>query len=280
MKKFSSAIAICGLLFAANLATAGHGDGTLLITYPVGGGPITLTASGGDVPAAGLDFTSASGNLIPTGGTDASPFTFFLSNTPNQITYANLGSAVLFADGTSTVMSAGYSGGPDCDLTFLWGDSDPPVAFPACPFDLDGPVTASPVRGSTLDFGLVARNDVFAFRLTDAIKIIRSFPETFTVLTHFEITGASVFDVPDFAPVIFSDGQPDVEFDLVLDVGAPPGHYEAELSIFGDFSPPNPITYSLTAQIVPEPSSMALSAIGVLAVTIFVRIGRKKATPA
>ena len=54
MQKFSAAIALCGLLFAANLATAGHGDGLLAFTYPVGGGPITVTACGGDVPAAGL----------------------------------------------------------------------------------------------------------------------------------------------------------------------------------------------------------------------------------
>ena len=36
MKKFSAVIAICGLLFAANLAIAGHGAGILEATYGPG----------------------------------------------------------------------------------------------------------------------------------------------------------------------------------------------------------------------------------------------------
>ena len=85
MKKFSAAIAICGLLFAANPTTAAHGNGYLVGTYPIGGGPISLTAVGGDVFTSGIDFNSASGNLAPGPTEDTNGYTFYLANTPNQI---------------------------------------------------------------------------------------------------------------------------------------------------------------------------------------------------
>ncbi len=133
MKKFSATIAICGLLFAVNMATAGHGNSTLAATYPFGGGPITLTAVGGDVPAAGIDFQSAGGNLIPTGGTDASPFLFFLSNTPNQITYAVLGQPVTISPDSPLTLSAGYDGRCFGDLTASWGHEPNQAFFSICP---------------------------------------------------------------------------------------------------------------------------------------------------
>lgn len=113
-----------GLCLIAGLANAQ----TLTGSWPEGGGAISVTASGGDVNAAGLDFASPGANLIPAEGTDASPFTFFLSNTATQVTYGNLGSAVTFADGSTTALSVGAKAGAT-DITASWGDGPMPVDF-------------------------------------------------------------------------------------------------------------------------------------------------------
>ncbi len=132
--------------------------------FPAEGGNISVTASGGDVAAAGLDFNSAGGNLIPAPGTDASPFTFFLANTANQVTYGNLGTSVTFADGSTTELSVGAAAGAD-DITASWGMGATPVAFqvrvvggevtPVEPVDLSG---LSPIfaPGNTIYGGQVA----------------------------------------------------------------------------------------------------------------------------
>jgi hypothetical protein len=79
------------------------------------------------IDASGIDIQSAGGHLVPVEG-DASPFAFFLSNTPNQITWGNLGT-------TSTIdgewwTGAGYNGpDPLNDLTLAWGNGATPVAF-------------------------------------------------------------------------------------------------------------------------------------------------------
>lgn len=105
---------------------------TLSGSFPAEGGAISVTATGGDIAAAGLDFTSASGGLIPAPGTDASPFTFFLANTANQITYGNLGSNVTFAADSTTALSAGASAGTS-DIVAAWGMGAVPVAFEVLP---------------------------------------------------------------------------------------------------------------------------------------------------
>ena len=125
MKKLIAAVAMLALAATVNAQTL---DGS----FPAEGGNITVTASGGDVNAAGLDFTSASASLIPAPGTDAAPFTFFLSNTESQVTYGNLGNAVTFADGSSTTLSVGATAGAS-DIVAAWGDGANPVAFPVGP---------------------------------------------------------------------------------------------------------------------------------------------------
>lgn len=120
MKKFIAIITV--LAFSA----AAHGQ--LVGSFPAEGGAISVEAVGGDIVAAGLDFTSASGGLIPAPGTDASPFTFFLANTPNQVTYGNLGSSVTFASGSTTALSVGATAGT-ADIVAAWGDGANPVAF-------------------------------------------------------------------------------------------------------------------------------------------------------
>ncbi len=58
-----------------------------------------------------------------------------------------------------------------------------------------------------------------------------------------------------------------------------PGGTLAIVSVSIRSNPTVNLTASVTSvRVVPEPSSMALSAIGVIAVTLFVRVGRKKAT--
>ncbi len=122
MKRMLVTLAVVGLM--AGFANAQ----TLSGSWPEGGGNISVTASGGDINAAGLDFTSAGGNLIPVDGTDASPFTFFLANTENQVTYGNLGTSVTFADGSTTELSVGAKGGA-ADIVAAWGDGATPVSF-------------------------------------------------------------------------------------------------------------------------------------------------------
>jgi len=91
-------------------------------------GTVVLFASE-PIKAAGLDFQSPSGRLTPVPNPPgASPFTFFLSNTPNQITWGNLGSTVTL-DGVFNTR-AGYNGDPADDLVLFWGNGPVPTAMP------------------------------------------------------------------------------------------------------------------------------------------------------
>ena len=106
------------------------------------------------VEAAGLDFVSAGGNLVPVPDPPgSSPFTFFLSNSPNQITWGNLGSTVTI-DG-EFVTQAGYSGdNPEGDLTASWGMGATPVAFPVT-VPSTGPVVPEPTSGLMAAFAAI-----------------------------------------------------------------------------------------------------------------------------
>jgi len=117
-------------------------DGASLIgTFPTEGGPISVTATGGDIEASGLDFVSASGGLIPAllgddfrNGFDG--FDFFLSNTENQVTFGNLGTSTTFADGTTTELSVGVRAGTN-DIQAALDDGAKAVAFPISAVGLD-----------------------------------------------------------------------------------------------------------------------------------------------
>lgn len=118
--------------------------------FPEGGGKISVTASGGDVNAAGLDFASASGGLVPIEGGAAAPFTFLLSNTANQVTYGNLGSNITFADGSTTELSVGATAGT-ADILASWGQGATPVAFDvaeAQPAVVNSTITWDPAMAS------------------------------------------------------------------------------------------------------------------------------------
>lgn len=142
MKKFAAALAVLALTTFANAQG-------LSGTFPAEGGNITVTASGGDVVAAGLDFTSASSGLIPAPSDDASPFTFFLANTEGQVTYGKLGSNVTFADGSETVLSVGAKAGT-ADIVAAWGNGANPVAFPVEPGGGTDPVVPEPASATLL----------------------------------------------------------------------------------------------------------------------------------
>ena len=81
------------------------------------------------IRVAGVDLQSAEGLLVPVPDPPGpAPFTFFLANTPNQITWGNLGSTVLI-DGVFET-EAGYLGDPTSgDLLAFWGDGATPVSF-------------------------------------------------------------------------------------------------------------------------------------------------------
>ncbi len=101
--------------------------------FPPGGGKITLVNfEDFDIVTAGFDFTSASGQLIPvppgTSNAPADPFAFFLSNTPQQVTYGSLGATVTFPSNSCTELSLGAEAG--ADVLFTWGDGVVPVSFP------------------------------------------------------------------------------------------------------------------------------------------------------
>lgn len=76
-----------------------------------------------DDPAetAGIDLQSSAGLLVPVADPPgASPFTFFLANTQNQITWGNLGNTVLIDNAWE---AAGYTGDLETgDLVGFWGD--------------------------------------------------------------------------------------------------------------------------------------------------------------
>jgi len=94
------------------------------------------------VAVAGLDFVSQEGRIVPSPGTDASPFTFFLANNPNQVTFGNLGSNVTLVG--ELALSIGYRGDPDGDLTAAWGDGPRPVNLPITASDEPLPVRPQP----------------------------------------------------------------------------------------------------------------------------------------
>jgi len=88
-----------------------------------------VVVSSEPVEAGGLEFVSQAGRLTPVPDPPgAAPFMFFLSNTPNQITWGNLGTGVTI-DGVLAT-EAGYSGDPAGDLTGAWGDGPTPVSLP------------------------------------------------------------------------------------------------------------------------------------------------------
>ena len=82
-------------------------------------GMVVLT--GDSVEFFGIDLISQGGFLVPVTNGDASPFSFLLTNSPNQITFANLGEPVVLNG--EMVLGAGYDvDGPGIgDLTGEWG---------------------------------------------------------------------------------------------------------------------------------------------------------------
>lgn len=126
-----------------------------IATFPLGGGPISIFTSS-ELELAGLDFQSPEGNLIPVESGNATPFTFFLSNTPTQVTYGNLGSGVTFAAGSANEMSVGAVGGAE-DIIWFFGDGPGVVRAPR--FETDIQVREQipePSTGSMLSMVLFA----------------------------------------------------------------------------------------------------------------------------
>ena len=150
MKKFIAALAIVAI------SSVAYGQ-ALSGSWPADGGAISVTASGGDVNAAGLDFKSSNDMLIPVPGGPAAPgapFTFLLSNTPSNVTYGNLGTSVTFADGTTTELSVGAQAG--AEITASWGNGPTPVSFPVAAAVVPEPASASLLAFAGL-FGLALR---------------------------------------------------------------------------------------------------------------------------
>ena len=93
-----------------------------------------VLAIDGTANLSGLDLQSAAGNLTPIEDPPGSaPFQFFLSNTPNRITWGNLGSTVTLEG--EWVTPALYDGDPATDLTAVWGNGATGISFAVSPSD-------------------------------------------------------------------------------------------------------------------------------------------------
>ena len=133
----STSLVFAFVLFGASLfvASTSHAQ----VTAEVRDGTVVILAAE-PVEAAGLDLNSPAGRLVPIPDpASASPFTFFLANSPNQITWGNLGTSTTLDGAFNT--RAGYTGDPVGDLTAAWGDGLTPVDIPV---SLSGEVTPTP----------------------------------------------------------------------------------------------------------------------------------------
>ena len=152
-------VAFCVLAVSSSTSWAQ----TLIGSFPPEGGAISVSAVGGDVNAGGLDFISPSGGLIPDPSSDSSPFTFFLANSTNQVTFGNLGSSVRFASDSTTVLPVGALAGTT-DIQAAWGDGPTPI-----PFSVSGGGGASVGLADDLHFVLSGTNEtVSGLRLSSS----------------------------------------------------------------------------------------------------------------
>lgn len=105
------------------------GSNALVGSFPADGGPISIVANE-TVAVNGFDFQSQSGGLVPAD--DAAPFTFFLSNTPDQVTIGTLGDGIIFEEGTTVELPLEIVAGTE-DVQAFWGDGATPVPFSVGP---------------------------------------------------------------------------------------------------------------------------------------------------
>ncbi len=91
-----------------------------------------IVISGDNVELLGLDFTSASGWLVPVEDNDATPFGFLLENSSTQITYGSLNDTVTIDGDVTLGASYALPEGRDADLVASWGgvEDGPPIDLP------------------------------------------------------------------------------------------------------------------------------------------------------
>lgn len=125
MKKLLEAIVLVAI------ASVSVDAGTIVGTYPVGGGQITISTDG-PVDAAGLDFVSDNESLIPipiASSQGAEPFDFLLANNALQVRLGNLLEPVTL-DG-SIVLGVGAMAGASIEAS--WMDGNTPMPFDVIP---------------------------------------------------------------------------------------------------------------------------------------------------
>ena len=126
-------------------------------TFPLEGGPITLTPTDGPIQAGAVEFSPAAGAV--TAGRSPAPFAFFLSNgaAPENVTLGVLGTPVTI-DGPVTL---DVTASADAVINAIWGRGTTPVPFPVTassdsqplpyfarrPF-AGGPITIAPFFGN------------------------------------------------------------------------------------------------------------------------------------
>jgi len=124
--QFLSVVFVFGLL-----ATTGFGQ---IVASIDNEGFFVLNGNGEDI--VGVELMSPLGALIPDAANNAAPFTFFLSNTPNQITYGNLGATTVI-DGAVKLTARYDPFVNDPDVTVAVGIGATPVNVPFTPGPCD-----------------------------------------------------------------------------------------------------------------------------------------------
>ncbi len=234
-------------------------QGSLIGNFPEGGGKITVTTTNGPIEASGIEFVYdlESGDLTPGG--DPSPFSFFIPSL-GSIAFGVLGTPVTL-DGSVELDVTARSG---ATIEAAWGDGTVPRPFPVTEGEIPtidsfeiigvyppegGPLTLifpdGPVDLSGVEF--VADPDV----LTQGAS---AEPFSFFI-PNAAAPGNVTFGVLG-TPVSLSDS---IELDLTVSAGTPEG---AILANWGNGSTPISFRVVPSNQLIPEPSSHVIVAIG------------------
>jgi len=225
---------------------------------------------------AGLNFKSASGSLrpIPPGGNDApaAPFTTFLSNDPNHITYVApkaLGAADVTIAGSIKLASGWDESVGGRDIVFEWGDGPTVVPVPL-PFDFyDGGVTPGlpnvSVSGRTMLFDGFTSPTIrsFTFSSTDGVLGELDIPDSWSVITNSDST------------VSFTSDQ-GIDLDLLsqMELG---WAASVDNAVFVSFELDTGVNYGPFAlsSSVPEPASATTALLGAVLVATLRRRSRQ-----
>ena len=109
---------------------------------------VVISSHGESIELLGVDLKSAGGHLIPVSNNDASPFSFLLTNNPNQITYGSLSDTVDLQG--ELVLTARYAESPETFVTDVTGEWGSVVDGGGIAAQVAAPVLPEPYAGTIL----------------------------------------------------------------------------------------------------------------------------------